>query len=272
MAHWLASAPWTLWLAVFAVGFPCATEGPISRDAMKKKLLRPVARQSAETRAADSLRDYILSGAVPPGARLTEIPLAEQLGVARATLRSSLQRLVAEGIVVQTPYTGWHVTDLSEHDVWELWTLRGSLESLAARLAAETMTGAMRKSIKRAMAELITACTRGNISKASDRDFALHRMIVTSVKHTRLAEQYRQVELQVRFYIATSNALVADNLASIILQHEPMVEALLAADGQRAAQEAWRHNETEGKKLQAWLRSRSHAVTRGAASEPRLDE
>lgn len=94
--------------------------------------LRPVARQSTEIIVTDTLRDYILSGEVAPGERLTEIALAEQLGVARATLRTALHRLTSEGIVVQTPYTGWHVASLSAQDVWEIWTLRGSLESLAA--------------------------------------------------------------------------------------------------------------------------------------------
>ena len=52
--------------------------------------LRPVTRQSTEAIVTENLRDYILSGEVEPGGRLTEIALAEQLGVARSTLRMGL--------------------------------------------------------------------------------------------------------------------------------------------------------------------------------------
>ena len=77
-----------------------------------------------------NLREHILSGAVKPGARLTETPLAEQLGIARATLRISLHRLASEGIVVQIPYTGWQVVTLSPRisgsfgrcaAAWKVW-------------------------------------------------------------------------------------------------------------------------------------------------------
>lgn len=226
---------------------------------MKSNELRPVLKQSAEAQTTDNLRAYLLSGALKPGARLTEIPLAEQLGVARATLRTSLHRLAGEGIVVQTPYTGWSVTDLSPRDVWELWTLRGSLEGLAAKLAAERMNDKLRGAIEHARSGLIAACNTGDVNKASEADFALHRTIISSVNHARLESQYKLVEQQIRLYIVTSNMLAVDNLPQIVTQHDRLIDALLLANPKRAAEEAWNHNEVEGKKLVAWLSSRTDA-------------
>lgn len=219
---------------------------------MATSALKPVVKLSAETQTLENLRNYLLSGAVKPGARLTEMSLAEQLGVARATLRASLNRLVTEGIVVLTPYTGWRVAALTEGDAWELWTLRASLEGLAAKLAAESMSPDRRTRIGQAMASLVVACGDGDVRSASDADFALHRTIVESIGHSRLERQYLQVEQQIRLYIMTSNALVGD-LGQIVSQHEPLVEALLRADPELAAREAWIHNETEGRKLANWL-------------------
>ena len=124
--------------------------------------LRPVTRQSTEAIVTENLRDYILSGEVEPGGRLTEIALAEQLGVARSTLRMGLQRLAVEGIVVQIPYTGWQVASLSPQDVWEIWTLRGSLESLASRLAAARDEPEVRDRLDRAIEDLLAACQSGD--------------------------------------------------------------------------------------------------------------
>lgn len=224
---------------------------------MKKAAVRPVAKQSAETQAVESLRDFVMSGAVKPGARLTEIALAEQMGIARATLRTGLHRLAGEGILVQIPYTGWQVAELTADDVWELWTLRGSLEGLAAKLAAESSQTSQRHLVEIAYEGFVAACRRGNLKKISECDFALHRSIVEAADHKRLLQQYRLVEQQVRLYILNSNALVKDGGEAILAQHRPMVEALLAGNVERASQEAWNHNETEGKRLAKWLRSKT---------------
>lgn len=219
---------------------------------MQTRALRPIARLSTEAQATLSLREHILSGALKPGARLTETPLAEQLGIARATLRMSLHRLASEGIVVQIPYTGWQVVELSARDVWELWTLRGSLESLAARLAAERMTDSARERVQAVMEGLVAACRRGRVHDINKADFAFHRTMIDLAGHTRLSEQYRQVEQQVRLYIASTNIYnEPDDWSVVIEHHRPLAAALLEGDPERAAEEARRHNEVFGKKLAA---------------------
>lgn len=222
--------------------------------------LRPVTRQSTEAIVTENLRDYILSGEVEPGGRLTEIALAEQLGVARSTLRMGLQRLAVEGIVVQIPYTGWQVASLSPQDVWEIWTLRGSLESLASRLAAARDEPEVRDRLDRAIEDLLAACQSGDLRAMTDADFALHRAIVESSGHQRLASQYRVVEQQVRLFIATSNKHVAAGPEDIIAQHEPLIAALRAQDPEAAARAAWEHDETEGARLTRWLEQQTEAV------------
>src|SRR5215813_15276740 len=102
----------------------------------------PIARKSLDVQAADALREEIVAGRLAPAARLTEIELAEKLALSRGTIRSALRTLVAEGLVVQSPYSGWHVADLSARDVWELFTLRAALDGLGARLLAESIDGA----------------------------------------------------------------------------------------------------------------------------------
>lgn len=212
--------------------------------------LRPVARLSTEAQATQNLREHILSGALKPGARLTETPLAERLGIARATLRMSLHRLASEGIVVQIPYTGWQVVDLSAQDIWELWTLRGSLESLASRIAAERMTDGMAERVEEAMEALSAACRRGRVHDINKADFGFHRTIVDLAGHTRLSEQYRQVEQQVRLYIASTNIYnEPDDWSVVVEHHRPLALALIERDPERAAMEAQLHNETFGQRL-----------------------
>lgn len=221
--------------------------------------LRPVQRQSTEALVTEHLRDFILSGDVAPGGRLTENALAEQLGVARSTVRMGLQRLAVEGIVVQIPYTGWEVASLSAEDVWELWTLRGSLESLASRLAAGRSEPEVHDALEAAFAALEAACASGDRRRMNEADFALHRAIVDSAGHKRLATQYRLVEQQVRLFIATSNEHVASGPEDITAQHAPLIAALRARDPEAAASAAWQHDQSEGARLMQWLERRDDA-------------
>lgn len=226
-----------------------------------KVRITPVSKKSVEAQATDSLRQYILSGAIKPGERLTEIALADEIGVARATLRFGLNRLATEGLLVKTPYTSWEVRTLTPDDAWELWTLRASLESLAIRLAADSMEPRLLDRFQQAFERLVVACKNGSTVEASEADFGLHRTIVNSVGHTRLAEQYKLVEQQIRLYINISNTLMGSDFMGIIDQHRPMMDALLQGDGLKAAHEAWAHNESEGGKLVSYLQQRTKMET-----------
>lgn len=214
-----------------------------------------VQKLSAEVQAASALRHGILDGEIPPGTKLTEIRMAEQLGVSRATIRTAFHQLAQEGLIDQVPYTGWTVMSLSSHDAWELYTLRSSLEALAARLVATEISkkdaSAALNKIERVFSTLESACLDGDRGRIAEADFALHRTVIDLAGHKRLAEQYTKVEQQIRIYISSSDALVEP--ASIVEQHRPILEAFRAGDIDRAVQASVNHNEREGQKLVAHL-------------------
>src|SRR5882724_10810299 len=140
--------------------------------------LRPITRKSAEAEAADALRDHVVGGGVRPGARLTEERLSVALGLSRTTVRTALHQLANEGLVVQVPYTGWAVTSLTSSDAWELYTLRGSMEALAARVLTETLDSDKEAQLQRALDALAAACEKGDEVAVVDRDLGLHKTVV----------------------------------------------------------------------------------------------
>ncbi|WP_068879376.1 GntR family transcriptional regulator [Phenylobacterium sp. CCH12-B4] len=83
------------------------------------------------------LRDLILSGELAPGQRLQELAVVDRLNVSRTPVRAALARLQEEGLVEAVPSGGYAVRAFSEEEVDEAIELRGVLEGLAARLAAE---------------------------------------------------------------------------------------------------------------------------------------
>ena len=92
---------------------------------------------SQAVRAQLRLREMILAGDLPGGARIAELALVDLLGVSRTPIREALLRLEQEGLLTCLPSGGYAVRTFSEGDVADAIELRGTMEGLAARLAAE---------------------------------------------------------------------------------------------------------------------------------------
>jgi DNA-binding GntR family transcriptional regulator len=225
---------------------------------MALELLKPIQKRSAEAQATDALREQILRGGARPGSRLTEIGLSQQLGLSRSTIRTALQRLVNEGLVVQEPYTDWQVASLSGADAWELYTLRASLEALGTGLAVATLTQEGQQMIVAALDALVQACRTGDRVAIADQDLGFHGTIVDLSGHRRLRDHYRLVRQQIRLYIAWSDAIMPD-VDAIIETHRWLADAILQRDADRAATLARHHCESAGRILAEFLVERGDA-------------
>ena len=203
-----------------------------------------VDRRSLDWRAADVLRTQILSGKLVPGQRITETALAAQLEVSRGTLRAALRSLAHEGLIEQVAYTKWMLPEFSNGDAWELYSLRSTLEGMAAHLAAQHRTANCALTLQAAFDRLVAAVASKRHARVAEADLALHKTIVSITGHQRLIDQYHLLEQQVRHYIVCSNALIMD-LNQIVSEHEPIVRAIIAGKPDLAERLARAHNAPE---------------------------
>src|SRR5690606_23211863 len=84
--------------------------------------------------------ELIVSGKLPPGAKLNEPDLAVSFGVSRGPLREAIRRLEERQLVRCTPNAGARVVEHSPEEIVQTFELREALEGVAARFAAERMT------------------------------------------------------------------------------------------------------------------------------------
>ena len=92
---------------------------------------------SQAVRAQLRLREMILAGELPAGARIAELTLVDKLGVSRTPIRTALMKLEQEGLLESLANGGYAVPTFTERDASDAIELRGTLEGLAARMAAE---------------------------------------------------------------------------------------------------------------------------------------
>lgn len=112
--------------------------------------------------ALDRLRTAIVEHHFPPGSRLTERDLCEQLGVSRSVVREVIRHLEAEGLVSNKPHHGPIVARLEPGTAAQIYEIRALLESTAAHDAAECATPEQVADMRQALAAIATAYATGD--------------------------------------------------------------------------------------------------------------
>lgn len=130
----------------------------------------------------DRILESIVDQSLQPGHRIRQQALAEKLGVSRQPVSHALHLLHRQGLVVESGRKGFQVTPLDAVRIRQLYEVRGALDALAARLAAERVShdAANRASFEAALAagDMIDAQTPLSDLIALDLDFhrALYRL------------------------------------------------------------------------------------------------
>ncbi|MET0332235.1 MAG: GntR family transcriptional regulator [Dyella sp.] len=123
-----------------------------------------------------TLREAIISNLLPPGFRLVEVTLAQQLKVSRTPVRESFAQLEREGLVTVLPRMGVFVREVSPLDVEEIYEVRAALESLAVSLATQRMSALGRAQLEvtvEAMRQRVEENDPVGYTEALDRFYAL---------------------------------------------------------------------------------------------------
>jgi DNA-binding GntR family transcriptional regulator len=123
----------------------------------------PQARQAIPVLHA-YLRECVLDGTLTPGAKLSQVALADQLGVSRTPLREVLRMLQDEGLVEIEPNQRTRVAALDPEELDDLYGSRILLETLALSMTLEEFTAARQREAKRTLTAMRQAARSGDSS------------------------------------------------------------------------------------------------------------
>lgn len=142
----------------------------------------------------EQLRSLILSGALEPGERLREVPLAARLGISRTPLRPALAALEQEGLLQRRDTRGYLVRKVSIRDVLNAYFVRANLEGLAcALLAGKGLSDELDAALRAALdegdqilsAKTLTDSQKGRFREVNDQ---FHGLIIRSTENDCLEE------------------------------------------------------------------------------------
>jgi DNA-binding GntR family transcriptional regulator len=209
-------------------------------------------------RRADALRDEleqdIVTGTLRPGERLDEQTLAARFGVSRTPIREALMQLASAGLIQLQPRRGAFVASLSLREVIERFEVMAALEGACGALAARRLTDEERARLLEAHEACIHEAPRGDTDTYYYANERFHRVLYEACHNAYLAEQarllhdrlkpYRRLQLRARSRVATSLA-----------EHQAVVDAVLAGDGERAERALKDHILIQGDRLSDFIAS-----------------
>jgi DNA-binding GntR family transcriptional regulator len=146
----------------------------------------PEADPLLKQRLAERLREAIMEGRLTSGERVVEGCWAREYGVAQASVREAINLLVAEGFLVKNAGRSARVPRYTRDDVLRIYQVRGALEGLAGRLAAEAHADLA--PLEAAVAKMEHAAACGDVPSLISADLEFHLELASASGNALLAE------------------------------------------------------------------------------------
>lgn len=182
------------------------------------------------------LRDRIVRGRLPPGARVTEAGIAEDLGVSRTPVREAMHRLVRDGLLVPVDGHGGGRTRLAvapmdPATLDQLYRIAGVLEGLAGRAAAGLPPGrraALARCLQAAERAFRAAAARRPLDydRLFDRHDAFHRTLMDATAGAELKAQLDVIRPRVDRYEWYYAPLVGPDFRATYREHAAIIRAV----------------------------------------------
>jgi len=133
----------------------------MKRDAGNERSMREVAYQHIQKKIA--------TRTFRAGDPVSELPVANELGISRTPTREAIRQLVAEGILEEVTGRGVLVVKLDVRDIEEIYDVREALEVQAVTRIARQVVGAVELKNLRKVADEMLSLTQALQRSGRDR-------------------------------------------------------------------------------------------------------
>ncbi len=200
--------------------------------------------------------EAITDRTLQPGQRIRQSELADKLGVSRQPVSHALHLLHRQGLVAESGRRGFEVTQLDPSRIRQLYEVRGAIDALAARLAAERVdndaAGRARLEIALRAGNGINRKTPLNELIARDVDFhrAIYQLAGNPVIEATIAPQWPHMRRSMATVLSE-----LDYRDSAWAEHVTIARDILAGDAEAAERAARLHAQTAGRMTEERLRA-----------------
>lgn len=193
--------------------------------------------------ARERLERAILSGDYLPGERLVEERICDELGVSRPPVREALKSLEVAGLIERVPRKGARVVPLTQHDVYEIVTLRLNLERMAVELAGCELDPVRLARCHARIRDMEAVIPTGDEGAMALAGFEFHIAVVGLAGHKRMEQTYRAMAMQLQLCMAMNNKArrQLEDLEGNVERHRRLLHVIETGTKEHVLQELAQH-------------------------------
>ena len=213
------------------------------RSSVPLDSIKPYRRNGRATAGSlhEYLRHLILDGAIPNGASISQVELAERLGVSRTPLREAMRMLQAEGIVQAEHNRRAHVTALDVGDIDTVYGCRLLLEATAVLVTVPSLDGAKLTDLTEAVQQMRDHASDPNTEIWARAHRRFHRALIPQAGREfarTLSTYFDRAERFRRMYQTEE----IQGGVRLLEEHEAILRACKAKNASKAAALVARHS------------------------------
>lgn len=214
-------------------------------------LLRDHSLPSVVQKEIESL---ILEGQLSPGAKLSEMDLAQRFGVSRGPVREAFRGLEEKALVRVEKNRGVYVREISLDEADQIYDVRLALEGRMGFLAAQRRTQEKTEALERALTVVSEAAMAGDANSYHAANLALHEHIALCAANPKLSETYQRLVNELTLYRRRTHKGGKWSMKEACAEHARIVDAIRTGDAEAARNLLEAHVEAGRQRLHEAIR------------------
>ncbi len=157
-----------------------------------------IKRENLNTKVYSALKQMITNYRFKPGERINVEQITKELGVSRTPIWEAIRRLEHEGLVVNSPNKGVFMYTLTPDEAIDLIAVRETLETMAAKLAAERIDEKTLAKLDKAIEKQKQIVKNKDMLAYSHADTDFHALIYATTGNVFLCEVLENIFSKLR--------------------------------------------------------------------------
>lgn len=196
-------------------------------------------RSLLKDEAYSKIRSYLLEQ--DDTIALSERALAATLGLGLGPVRSAVERLRVDGLIVVSPNSGIRLPDISAKDILDFYEMRMLIECHAVRKLAGCLTTDQRAAIERILDEQDAMAKSGNTVRYHQLDLAFHATLTDMHGNAEMSDVQRRMRDKMYRLARRMHGAHPERLEVNAGQHRKIYEAIRDGNGDLAHQRMQTH-------------------------------
>ncbi len=217
-------------------------------DMLADETSQPISRRSLHDEIVTRVRDLIIEGVLAPGTRINETRLGQTLGVSRTPLREALKFLASEGLIELVAARGAIVRKFSAKDVRDMLDVLALLEAFAARQACQNASDEDIISLRQIHDRMVALHKENNRLEYFKLNQLIHSTLLRLSGNPTLEESHQSIQSRLKRIRYIGNQ-APGGWVEALAEHDEMIRALEARDGDKLAEVVTRHMDMTWKRV-----------------------